>query len=249
MELTWPFAESATHLMSIGLDEDLDDAAKQAVREMVKHVCARTNLTRNEAYMLCSLAGNQRRISAASFPTAYIVLLSYRRISMSDLSWLTLPFQRDALVSLTMDIGTLLRPTLDQTIKRREIARRLALTTCAQNSPGKETDMRYLTMIVAIFAFATAEAQIATPSDFDLACAVIFSGEMGAHQSGTDENQSAWNVFSFYLGRLTARDDQTSWGPAIRNRFQELRDRSGPPETFIACTDLYKEKLFAASKR
>jgi acetamidase/formamidase len=60
MELNWPFAESATHLMSIGLDEDLDDAAKQAVREMVKHVCARTNLTRNEAYMLCSLAGNLR---------------------------------------------------------------------------------------------------------------------------------------------------------------------------------------------
>jgi acetamidase/formamidase len=27
---------------------------------MVKHVCARTNLTRNEAYMLCSLAGNLR---------------------------------------------------------------------------------------------------------------------------------------------------------------------------------------------
>jgi acetamidase/formamidase len=27
---------------------------------VVKHVCARTNLTRNEAYMLCSLAGNLR---------------------------------------------------------------------------------------------------------------------------------------------------------------------------------------------
>ena len=44
----------------LGLDEDLDDAAKQAVREMIKHVCARTNLTRNEAYILCSLAGNLR---------------------------------------------------------------------------------------------------------------------------------------------------------------------------------------------
>jgi acetamidase/formamidase len=60
MDLSWPFAESATHLMSIGLDEDLDDAAKQAVREMVKHICARTNLSRNQAYMLCSLAGNLR---------------------------------------------------------------------------------------------------------------------------------------------------------------------------------------------
>jgi acetamidase/formamidase len=60
MEIKWPFAENATHLMSIGLDEDLDDAARQAVREMIKHVCARTNFTRNEAYMLCSLAGNLR---------------------------------------------------------------------------------------------------------------------------------------------------------------------------------------------
>jgi acetamidase/formamidase len=55
-----PFAETPTHLMSIGIDEDLDDAAKQAVREMVQHVCARTNLSRNQAYMLCSLAGDLR---------------------------------------------------------------------------------------------------------------------------------------------------------------------------------------------
>ena len=55
-----PFAETPTHLISIGLDEDLDDAAKQAVREMVTHVCARTNLSRTQAYMLCSLAGDLR---------------------------------------------------------------------------------------------------------------------------------------------------------------------------------------------
>ncbi len=58
MKLTWPFAETPTQLISIGLDEDLDDAAKQAVREMVKHICDRTTLTRNQAYMLCSLAGD-----------------------------------------------------------------------------------------------------------------------------------------------------------------------------------------------
>jgi acetamidase/formamidase len=58
--IDFPFAETPTHLMSIGLDEDLDDAAKQAVREMVKHVCRRTNLSRNQAYMLCSLAGDLR---------------------------------------------------------------------------------------------------------------------------------------------------------------------------------------------
>jgi acetamidase/formamidase len=55
-----PFAENATHLISIGLDEDLDDAAKQAVREMIDHVCRRSSLSRSEAYMLCSLAGDLR---------------------------------------------------------------------------------------------------------------------------------------------------------------------------------------------
>ena len=55
-----PFAETATHLISIGLDEDLDDAAKQAVREMVQEICVRTNLSRNQAYMLCSLIGDLR---------------------------------------------------------------------------------------------------------------------------------------------------------------------------------------------
>jgi acetamidase/formamidase len=60
LHLERPFAENATHLISIGIDEDLDDAAKQAVREMVHHVCARTNLSRNQAYMLCSLAGDLR---------------------------------------------------------------------------------------------------------------------------------------------------------------------------------------------
>ena len=60
MPVERPFAETATHLMSIGLDEDLDDAAKQAVREMVHHVCRRTNLSRSQAYMLCSLIGDLR---------------------------------------------------------------------------------------------------------------------------------------------------------------------------------------------
>ncbi len=60
LDIKTPFAETPTHLMSIGLDEDLDDAAKQAVREMVHHICARTNLSRNQAYMLCSLIGDLR---------------------------------------------------------------------------------------------------------------------------------------------------------------------------------------------
>lgn len=60
LRLQSPFAETATHLISIGLDEDLDDAARQAVREMVREVCVRSNLSRNQAYMLCSLIAGLR---------------------------------------------------------------------------------------------------------------------------------------------------------------------------------------------
>jgi len=55
-----PFAESPTHLISIGLHEDLDEAARIAVREMIDHIRRRTDLDREQAYMLCSLAGDLR---------------------------------------------------------------------------------------------------------------------------------------------------------------------------------------------
>lgn len=60
LRISQPFAESATHLISIGMDQDLDDAAKDAVREMVRLVCERSAMSRNQAYMLCSLAGDLR---------------------------------------------------------------------------------------------------------------------------------------------------------------------------------------------
>ncbi len=55
-----PFAENETSLISMGIDEDLDDAAKQAVRQMIEIVMRRTGLSWNHAYMLCSLAGDLR---------------------------------------------------------------------------------------------------------------------------------------------------------------------------------------------
>ena len=58
LDYAFPFAESPTHLISIGLAEDLDEAARQAVREMIAHICRRTSLTRHQAYVLCSLVGD-----------------------------------------------------------------------------------------------------------------------------------------------------------------------------------------------
>ena len=60
LRLKFPRAETPTHLISMGLDEDLDDAAKQAVREMITIICERLDVSRVEAYALCSLAADFR---------------------------------------------------------------------------------------------------------------------------------------------------------------------------------------------
>ena len=51
-----PKAETPTHFISMGLNEDLDQAMKQALREMISFICSRSNLSREQAYQFCSLA-------------------------------------------------------------------------------------------------------------------------------------------------------------------------------------------------
>jgi acetamidase/formamidase len=54
--LRMPRAETASHFISMGLNEDLDQAMKQALREMIAFICLRSNLSREQAYSFCSLA-------------------------------------------------------------------------------------------------------------------------------------------------------------------------------------------------
>ena len=56
--IKWPRAETPTQYISMGLDEDLDEATRMATREMVEFLVAEKHLARDEAYMLCSMAGN-----------------------------------------------------------------------------------------------------------------------------------------------------------------------------------------------
>ncbi len=60
MQLEWPMAETPTHVMTMGFDPDLDDCVVIALRDMIKLICARTNLSREDAYTLCSLAADLR---------------------------------------------------------------------------------------------------------------------------------------------------------------------------------------------
>jgi acetamidase/formamidase len=56
----WPRAETPTHYITMGLNEDLDQAAKLATREMIDYLVAEKGMSRDDAYILCSLAVDLR---------------------------------------------------------------------------------------------------------------------------------------------------------------------------------------------
>jgi acetamidase/formamidase len=55
LHLDMPRAETPSHHITLGLDEDLDDAAKQALRQMIKLLGELAGIAPEDAYMLCSL--------------------------------------------------------------------------------------------------------------------------------------------------------------------------------------------------
>jgi acetamidase/formamidase len=56
--LRWPRAETATHYITMGLDTDLDQAAKIATSEMLNFLVEAKGLSREDAYLLASAAMN-----------------------------------------------------------------------------------------------------------------------------------------------------------------------------------------------
>ena len=55
-----PRAETASDYITFGFDADLDDAAKEALRELIDWLVVLTGITPGEAYALCSVAANLR---------------------------------------------------------------------------------------------------------------------------------------------------------------------------------------------
>ncbi|MGB8703903.1 MAG: acetamidase/formamidase family protein [Gillisia sp.] len=56
MKLDWPRAETATHIITMGFNRDLNAATHIALRQMIKYLMEEKNMTREDAYMLCSVA-------------------------------------------------------------------------------------------------------------------------------------------------------------------------------------------------
>ena len=58
IKLKYPRAETPTHYISMGFHEDLNEATKMAVREMIDFLVSQKHLSRDDAYMLTSVAGD-----------------------------------------------------------------------------------------------------------------------------------------------------------------------------------------------
>ena len=54
----WP--RRRRHVMTMAFDPDLDDCVVIALRNMIKLICERTGISREDAYTLCSLAADLR---------------------------------------------------------------------------------------------------------------------------------------------------------------------------------------------
>ena len=58
MHLKWPRAETPTHYMTMGFNDDLNASATLAVREMIDFLMTEKHLSRDDAYMLSSVAAD-----------------------------------------------------------------------------------------------------------------------------------------------------------------------------------------------
>ncbi len=57
-KLRWPRAETPSHIITMGLHESLDEAARRATREMIDYLTEERGLSRDDAYMLTSAAAD-----------------------------------------------------------------------------------------------------------------------------------------------------------------------------------------------
>lgn len=60
LKFSYPQAETREHIITMGMDTDLDRCVEIALRHMIDFVSDRLAITKAEAYMLCSLSGDLR---------------------------------------------------------------------------------------------------------------------------------------------------------------------------------------------
>ena len=79
--LTWPRAETPTHVMTMAFDPDLDTCVVIALRQMLDLVASKTGLSQQQAYALCSLAADVRVTQVVNGAKGIHVMLEKRHLA------------------------------------------------------------------------------------------------------------------------------------------------------------------------
>jgi acetamidase/formamidase len=58
LHFDWPRAETPSEYITMGMNQDWNEAAKQALRQMIDFLVQEKHLSRDDAYMLCSVAAD-----------------------------------------------------------------------------------------------------------------------------------------------------------------------------------------------
>ena len=82
MHLLWPRAETPEYYMTMGINADLNEATKMAVREMIGFLVDDKHLARDEAYMLASVAADLH-ISELVDSNKVVSMMLPRRVFLS----------------------------------------------------------------------------------------------------------------------------------------------------------------------
>src|SRR5262252_1620145 len=104
---------------------------------------------------------------------------------------------------------------------------------------GGPSALRMMPVVASFLWAVTAQAQ-SDKSDFDLVCAITTAAQMNQ-----DEQRAAATMpaFSFYIDRLSARDDRTNWTIAVAGRLAEKQWVAPSPQLLGKCLDFYASKL------
>jgi hypothetical protein len=133
-------------------------------------------------------------------------------------------------------------------VDRPRTHRGLRIAVPVSDWPGENEGQSVKVFVTSICALlvgsSTAVAQDISAKDFDLACAVTASAVVASSPKGAVERDAAMWLWSFYLGRLSGRDDKTFWAMVIKGRLAELREKPIPKELLYGkCMEFYTAKM------
>src|SRR5690606_8203644 len=85
LSLTWPMAETDTHIITMAFGDNLDVCARTALRQMIDLLADKVGLSRPDAFTLLSLAGSLRITQMVNINKGVHLMLEKTTVSRDNL--------------------------------------------------------------------------------------------------------------------------------------------------------------------